>query len=476
MKNRKSEIGAPEMLGKLPPHSLEIEKAVLGAIMLVPDTFSQTQDKITAEAFYAEKHRAIFKSIERIYSEGAEIDLVSVLDMLERLELKEVAGGHSYVAELTLSVTGTSSIAYWCALLNEKYVAREMIKISMDAMHKGYESDIDVFDEISTIESKLMKITSSVLKRDVTDVKTVSDRLIEQLKIPTAEMIGIPSGIPALDKILGGWNKTNLIILAARPSVGKSVLAANYAAFAAIHSNVPTVLFSLEMSSNEFLTRIYSAETDIPGDKLKYRNLDSIDWERIQSFRSKISDAPLFLDDTPSISIMELRAKSIRLKQKHDIGLIVIDYLQLMKGQGKSGNREGEIGEISRGLKALAKEIDVPIIALAQLSRELEKRADKRPMLSDLRESGSIEQDADVVLFLSRPEIYDIDQIEINSEILSTVNLGVLDVAKHRNGKVGTIPLKFQGHVSKFVDYKAITYKQPPDIDSPFNFYEIDKP
>jgi replicative DNA helicase len=449
-------INIDEIGGKVPPNSAELEKAVLGAIMLTADAIVQIGGTITKDTFYQEKHKVIYDAAERIWNKGINIDIVSVSEELETMGKIEQAGGLHYLSELTLAVTSTASLSYWCAILNEHYVKRRFIDIAADALNKVYsERELDIFDEISNTEAKIMKITSSVLRKHTISASDVSKKVIEQLKQPNDRIIGIPSGLVSLDMILGGFMKTNFIIIAARPSVGKSVLAANFAAFSSIRQGVPTALFSLEMSSEEFLTRIYSSETAITGHKLKTRSLDSVDWDRIYQFKTKLDDAPLFLDDTPSISIMELRSKCIRLKQKENIGMIIIDYLQLMKGNGKYSNREAEVSDISRSLKSLAKELEIPIIALAQLSRAVEQRADKRPILSDLRESGSIEMDADIVMFLTRPSLYEMDSVVINGQQYSTENFGILDIAKHRNGTLGMIPLRFYGALSKFTDINS---------------------
>jgi len=451
---RKKEVVSIEAMGaNKPPQAIEIEKAVLGVVLLIPDALIEAQGLITSNVFYVEQHKHIYSAIETLSSKSKEIDVLTVLEQLKAEGKYESGVTDLYLFELTNSVSGGQHLKQWCAILSEKYIAREFIKVSYNSLDIAYKDGVDIFEEISTAEISLMRITSEVLKKDVVSIKGLSDRLIENLKQPPVDILGISSGIYELDKVLGGFKDANLIIVAARPSVGKSVLAANFASYAAVHKGKTVALFSLEMSSDEFLTRIYASETSIPQYKLQGRQLDSVDWERINAFKDKISNAPLFIDDTPGITISELRAKSVRLKQKHDIGMIVIDYLQLMKGGGKYANREAEVSDISRSLKSLSKELKIPIIALAQLSRSVEQRADKRPILSDLRESGSIEMDADIVMFISRPELYEIPSASINGKEYPTENLALLEVAKHRNGGLASIPLRFHKSISKMTSY-----------------------
>jgi replicative DNA helicase len=448
-------IATPDELlgGKMQPSAPELEEAILGALMIDKDAFLEAQSLLKADYFYRDRCQIIYKAIVNLFNNSEPIDVLTVIEETRKMGKLEAVGGEYYISSLTLKVTSAANIKSWCAVVTQKAVGRALINDLSLAVSSAYDPSIDVFEVIAKTELKLMGMTAEVMKKDVTHAVDISDKLIEQMLLPATEMLGIPSGLHELDQMTGGFKDSNFIIIAARPSVGKSVLAANFVAQSAIHSNKPAALFSLEMSSEEFLMRIYASETDIPGYKLSKRMLNQNDWVKIHKFRDILAQKQLFIDDTPSISLLELKSKAIRLKQKHDISMIVIDYIQLMKGNGSYGTREQEVSDISRGLKSLAKELRIPVIGLAQLSRSVETRADKRPILSDLRESGSLEMDADMVMFLTRPEMYDIPSAGINGQELCTEGLGILEVAKHRNGAVGMIPLIFHKEVSRFESY-----------------------
>jgi replicative DNA helicase len=387
------------------------------------------------------------------------IDLLTVVEELKLRGDLELVGGAYYVSRLTNSVVSSANIEAHSRIVLQKFIQRELIRISGEIIGDAYEDTTDVFDLLDDAESKLFEITNNHLRSAFEDINTVlvkTIQRIEDMRNRDEDITGVPSGFPSLDKLTYGWQQTDLIVLAARPSVGKTAFALNLARSAALHPTKPTpvVFFSLEMSSSQLVQRILSAESEIWLEKISRGKLEEHEMKQLYKRGiERLSNAPIYIDDTAALNIFELRAKCRRLKNKHDIGLIIIDYLQLMSGGGdnKNGNREQEISKISRDLKGLAKELKVPIIALSQLSREVEKRKEgaKIPQLSDLRESGAIEQDADMVMFLYRPEYYDITANEMGE---SNKGETYVKIAKHRNGSLDTIKLKALLHIQKFIE------------------------
>lgn len=447
------------MFGKVPPQSKDLEEAVLGAIMLEKGAFDTVVEVLKPECFYVDANQRIYRSMQSLAQKNMPIDLLTVVEELKFKEELEIVGGAYYVSKLTNSVVSSANIDAHSRIILQKFIQRELIRISGEIIGDAYEDSTDVFDLLDDAETKLFEITNNHLRKNFDDINTVlvkTIQKIEDMRSRDEDITGVPSGFPSLDKLTYGWQATDLIVLAARPSVGKTAFALNLARSAALHPTHPTAVgfFSLEMSAGQLVQRILSAESEIHLEKINRGRLE--EHEMAQLYKrgiDRLSKAPIFIDDTAALNIFELRAKCRRLKNKHNVGLIIIDYLQLMSGSGenRNANREQEISRISRDLKGLAKELQVPIIALSQLSREVEKRKEgnKIPQLSDLRESGAIEQDADMVMFLYRPDYYDITTTEFGE---SNKGETYVKVAKHRNGSLETIKLKALLHIQKFIE------------------------
>src|SRR6187549_2977151 len=465
---RKPSLDLSTMIyGKVPPQAKDLEEAVLGAIMLEKGAFDIVIEILKAECFYVDSHQRVFKAMQSLANKSQPIDILTVVEELRFKEELEMVGGPYYVTKLTNSVVSSANIDAHSRIVLQKFIQRELIRISGEIIGDAYEDSTDVFDMLDDAEGKLFEITNSHLRKNFDSIDTVlvkTIQRIEDMRNRQEDITGVPTGFPSLDRITYGWQPTDLIILAARPSVGKTAFALNLARSAALHPTKPTGvgLFALEMSAGQLVQRILSAESEIWLEKIARGKLEEHEMKQLYARGiQRLAQAPLFIDDTAALNIFELRAKCRRLKTKHDIGLIIIDYLQLMSGTGenKNGNREQEISNISRNLKGLAKELNVPIIALSQLSRAVETRGakdgSKTPQLSDLRESGAIEQDADMVIFLSRPEYYD---ITTNAEGENIKGLTEVKIAKHRNGTLETIKLKALLHIQKFTGWDDDPY------------------
>src|SRR5215204_790999 len=447
------------MYGKVPPQAKELEEAVLGAIMLEKSAFDTVIEILKPECFYVDAHQKIFKAMQGLAIKSLPIDLLTVVEELKFREELDLVGGPYYVSKLTNAVVSSANIEAHSRIILQKFIQRELIRISGEIIGDAYEDSTDVFDLLDDAESKLFEITNNHLRKNFDDINTVlvkTIQRIEDMRNRDEDITGVSSGFPSLDRLTYGWQPTDLIVLAARPSVGKTAFALNLARCAALHSTKPTPIafFSLEMSAGQLVQRILSAESEIWLEKIARGKLEEHEMKQLYAKGiQRLASAPIHIDDTAALNIFELRAKCRRLKNKHNIGLIIIDYLQLMSGTGenRSSNREQEISNISRNLKALAKELNIPIVALSQLSREVEKRKDgnKIPQLSDLRESGAIEQDADMVMFLYRPEYYDITANEMGESNKGETHIRI---AKHRNGALDTIKLKALLHIQKFVE------------------------
>ncbi len=460
---RKSSLDLGTMVfGKIPPQAKDLEEAVLGAIMLDKGAFDTVVEILKPECFYVEAHQRIFRSMQGLSNKSQPIDILTVAEELRFKEELEMVGGAYYVTKLTNTVVSSANIEAHARIILQKFIQRELIRISGEIIGDAYEDSTDVFDLLDDAESKLFEITNNHLRKNFDTIDSVlvkTIQRIEDLRHKNEDVTGVPSGFPSLDRVTYGWQSTDLIILAARPAVGKTALALNLARNAVMSTSKPTpvALFSLEMSAAQLVQRILSAESEIWLEKIARGKLEEHEMKQLYARGiQRLSQAPLFIDDTPALNIFELRAKCRRLKNKHNIGMIIIDYLQLMSGTGenRNGNREQEISNISRNLKALAKELSVPIIALSQLSRAVETRGaakdgSKMPQLSDLRESGAIEQDADMVIFMYRPEYYDITSNEMGE---SNRGETLIRIAKHRNGSLETIKLKALLHIQKFVE------------------------
>lgn len=450
---------SPMVYGKVPPQAKDLEEAVLGAIMLEKGAFDTVVEILKPECFYVDAHQRIYKAMQGLAQKNQPIDILTVAEELRFREELEMIGGPYYVTRLTNSVVSSANIEAHSRIILQKFIQRELIRISGEIIGDAYEDSIDVFDLLDDAESKLFEITNNHLRKNFDTIDSVlvkTIQRIEDLRHKNEDVTGVPSGYPSLDRVSYGWQNTDLIILAARPAVGKTAFALNLARNAALHASKPTpvAFFSLEMSAGQLVQRILAAESEIWLEKISRGKLEEHEMKQLYARGiQRLAQAPIFIDDTPALNIFELRAKCRRLKNKHNIGLILIDYLQLMSGTGdnRNSNREQEISNISRNLKGLAKELNVPIIALSQLSREVEKRKEgnKMPQLSDLRESGAIEQDSDMVMFLYRPEYYDITTNEMGENNRGETHVRI---AKHRNGSLETIKLKALLHIQKFVE------------------------
>ena len=452
--------------GKVPPQAVDLEEAVLGAIMLEKDALTAVIDILKSEVFYKESHQKIYSAIHRLFAKSEPVDILTVTNELKNTGELEIVGGAYTVTQLTNRVASAANVEYHVRILIQKYIQRELISISSEIIKDAYEDTSDVFDILVKAEQNLFSVSESNLRRNYDDMQSLVREAIQEIEAARLEeghLRGIPSGFTEIDRITSGFQRSDLIILASRPGMGKTALALTVARNVCIDFKKPVAVFSLEMSSIQLVTRLISSETMLSSEKLRKGNLENYEWEQLNAKIKNLIDAKLFIDDTPALSIFELRAKCRRLKAQHDIEMIIIDYLQLMVGQSdnRGGNREQEISHISRSLKALAKELNVPIIALSQLSRAVETRGgSKKPILSDLRESGAIEQDADIVMFIYRPEYYKIDQDEDGN---STAGLAEISIAKHRNGSLGDIPLRFIGKFAKYVDMDSTSLDNLPD-------------
>ncbi len=452
--------------GKIPPQVIDFERAVLGAMMLDKKGVDEVIDILHPDVFYKEAHRHIYQAIYTLFESSEPVDLLTVSARLKKSEKLDAAGGDFYLIQLTKKVASSAHIEYHARIILQKYIQRSLIKISSEIIEEAYKESTDVFDLLDQAESKLYEVTQGNLKRS----SETAQNLVIQAKKRIEEIAnkeglsGIPSGFNKLDKLTSGWQPSDLIIIAARPGMGKTALTLSMARNIAVNAEIPVAFFSLEMSSVQLITRLISSETGLSSEKLRTGKLEKHEWEQLNVKVKSLEKAPLFIDDTPSLSIFDLRAKARRLSSQHNIRLIVVDYLQLMTAGSsqKGGNREQEISTISRNLKALAKELDIPVIALSQLSRAVETRGgSKRPILSDLRESGAIEQDADIVSFIYRPEYYKIDEWD-DDERTPTQGQAEFIVAKHRNGGLDNIRLKFIGALGKFDNLD--------NFDAPFEF------
>ena len=445
-------------LGKLPPQALDLEESVLGALILEKDALTNVIDILKPENFYKDANKEIYQSIIDLFNDSEPIDLLTVTSQLKKNGKLEYVGGSFYVTQLTTRVNSASNIEYHARIILEQSIKRQLIEVSGEVQKEAYEDTTDVFDLLDNTEQSLFDISESHIRKNYSQVKGLMKEAIDELQAKKTRkdgITGVPSGFIDLDNITSGWQPSDLVIIAGRPSMGKTAFVLSMMRNASIDHEMPIALFSLEMSSLQIVNRLISSEAELDSDKIKKGNLKDYEWQQLLHKTDQLNNAKIFIDDTPALSILELRAKSRRLKSQHDIQCIIVDYLQLMSGEyGKSsGNREQEIASISRSLKAIAKELNVPVLALSQLSRAVETRGgDKRPVLSDLRESGSIEQDADMVLFIYRADRYDITEDEDGN-----LTAGVAEVLlrKNRNGPTGKVKLKFIERFAKFADMSS---------------------
>ncbi|QBN20162.1 replicative DNA helicase [Flavobacterium nackdongense] len=441
--------------GKLPPQVIDLEEAVLGAMMIDKKGVDDVIDILQSDAFYKDSHKYIFEAIVQLFTDTQPIDLLTVSAQLKKNGKLELAGGDFYLIQLTQKISSSAHIEFHSRIILQKFIQRSLIRISTEIIEDSYDETTDVFDLLDKAESKLYEVTQGNIKRSSETAQSLvlqAKKRIEEISKQEG-LSGVETGFTNLDKLTSGWQPSDLIIIAARPAMGKTAFVLSMARNIAIDFGHPVALFSLEMASVQLITRLISSETGLSSEKLRTGKLEPHEWTMLSTKVKNLEKAPLFIDDTPSLSIFDLRAKARRLVSQHGIKIIIVDYLQLMTAGGNSkggGNREQEISTISRNLKALAKELNVPVIALSQLSRAVETRgSSKRPLLSDLRESGAIEQDADIVSFLYRPEYYKIDEWD-DDEQSPTAGQAEIMIAKHRNGGIDNVRLKFIGHLGKF--------------------------
>ncbi len=440
-------------LGRVPPQAVDLEKAVLGAMMLEKNAVTDTIDILTREGFYDPKHQYIFAVIQELFGSSQPIDILTVTDKLKKNGELEAAGGAAYISQLTSRVASTAHVEYHARIISEMHIKRELIRMSNEVMKEAYDDTNDVFDVLNKAEGDLFKIAENNMGKAVDVMQNVVREAIEEIERASQNsdgISGIPTGFYELDKLTAGWQRSDMIVIAARPAMGKTAFVLSMARNTAVDHNMGVAIFSLEMSSVQLVKRLIASETRLPAEKLRKGDLRDDEFQQLHSRITKLSTAPIYIDDTPGLSIFDLRAKCRRLKMQYDIQIVIIDYLQLMTaGSSKgNGNREQEISSISRSIKEIAKELNVPMIALSQLSRSVEQRGgDKRPVLSDLRESGAIEQDADIVSFIYRPEYYGFLQDEEGN---SNAGVGEIIVAKHRNGALENVRLRFIKEFARF--------------------------
>ena len=452
--------------GKLPPQAIELEEAVLGAMLIDKKGVDEVIDLLEPEAFYKSSHKNIFESIFRLFQNSQPIDLLTVSADLRKNGKLESIGGDYYLVHLTQKVASSAHIEFHARIILQKYIQRSLIRISNEIIESSYKESVDVFDLLDEAESKLYDVAQGNIKKSsytAQNLVMLAKKKIEEIANKDG-LSGVASGFEKLDLLTSGWQPSDLIIIAARPGMGKTALTLSMARNMAVTKQTPVAFFSLEMSSVQLITRLISSETGLSSEKLRTGKLADHEWKQLNVKVGDLEKAPLFIDDTPALSIFDLRAKARRLASQHDIKLIIVDYLQLMTAgtTSKAGNREQEISTISRNLKSLAKELDIPVIALSQLSRAVETRGGtKRPQLSDLRESGAIEQDADIVSFIYRPEYYGIEEWD-DEEHSSSIGQAELIIAKHRNGGLDNIRMKFIANLGKFEDLQS--------NDSPYEF------
>jgi replicative DNA helicase len=452
--------------GKIPPQAIDLEEVAIGAMLIDKKGVDEVIDILHPEVFYKDAHKHIYEAIVKLFENSEPIDLLTVSAQLKKDSKLDLVGGDFYLIQLTQKVASSAHIEFHARIILQKYIQRRLIQISSEIIEASYDETTDVFDLLDTAESKLYEVTQGNIKKSSETAQSLvmqAKKKIEEISNKEG-LSGIPSGFDKLDKLTSGWQPSDLVIIAARPGMGKTAFVLSMARNIAVNSNIPVAVFSLEMASVQLITRLISSETGLSSEKLRTGKLEKHEWEQLNVKVKSLEKAPLFIDDTPSLSIFDLRAKARRLSSQHGIKMVVIDYLQLMTAGGsqKGGNREQEISTISRNLKALAKELNVPVIALSQLSRAVETRGgSKRPLLSDLRESGAIEQDADIVSFIYRPEYYKIDEWD-DEERTPTQGQAEFIVAKHRNGGLDNIRLKFIGQLGKFDNLD--------EFDSPFEF------
>lgn len=450
---QQGESSPDDLLRNVPPHSIEAEQAVLGGVFLKPDALYSVIDTLSEEDFYLPAHRPIYAAFRTLFQQNAPIDLVSVAEYLKAHSLLEDAGGAVYLAELGRNTLSAANVEYYASLVRDKALVRNLITSCADIIGQSYDASQDVRDLLNETEQKIFGISQRSTSKTYKDAGELTRKVFADLeaRAKRKELItGVPTGYARLDEMTAGLQPSDLIILAARPSMGKTAFALNIAMRAAIRSNVPTVIYSLEMSMDQLLMRMICAWGKVDLSLLRRSRLTDADWQELYNVAPLFENAPIYIDDTPSLSPLEMRARTRRLKMEKGVGLVVIDYLQLMRSSRRTDSRELEISDISRNLKAMAKELGVPVIALSQLNRKVEERKDKTPILSDLRESGAIEQDADVIMFIHRPAAY------LKHDERPPIDEAEIVIAKQRNGPVGLVRLMYASAYTAFEDPTSV--------------------
>jgi len=467
LKKISADKGESDMIyGRVQPQARDLEEAVLGAIMLDKDALPTVIEILRKESFYYTPHQIIYNEMLNIFEKTQPIDILTIHESLKKSGNLEKAGGINYLMDLTNKVASAANIEYHARIIVQKYIQRELIRISNTTIKEAFEDTKDVLELLDEAEQNLYEITDKNMNTGFESVSAIISKVQKEIEIISQRedgLTGVTTGFKELDKITNGWQKSDLIIIAARPGMGKTAFTLSLAKNAA-EQQIPIAVFSLEMADTQLVQRLISMDSEINSRSLRNGKLEPEEWPRLNNSVEKLSNLPIFIDDTPAINIFELRAKCRRLKNNHNIQLVVIDYLQLMTAapNQSKGNREQEISSISRALKSLAKEMQVPVIALSQLSRAVETRTgDKRPQLSDLRESGAIEQDADIVTFIYRPDYYGLEGDEMEA---TPQDEAEIIIQKHRNGALGTVKLRFIPHFVKFVD----------SVDSGFSDFNVD--
>ncbi|MCU0362902.1 MAG: replicative DNA helicase [Bacteroidales bacterium] len=450
--------------GKVPPQALDMEEAVLGAVMLEKEAVITILDILRPESFYKDAHQKIFKAVSDLSSREYPVDLYTVTEELRGRQELEAVGGPVYLTLLTTKVVSAANVEYHARIVAQKYIQRELIRVSTEIQNRSFDDSYDVTELLDYSENALFQIAEGNIKREIAPINIVIKEAIREIEAAGKRedaLVGTPSGFTKLDRLTSGWQKAELVIIAARPSMGKTAFALSMARNMAIDHGKRVAIFSCEMSSVQLVNRLIVAETEIPSDKLKNGRLNEEEWKQLDTRIKKLVQAPIFIDDTPAISIFELRAKCRRLMAQHKLDIVIVDYLQLMSGPENAGSREQEVSNISRSLKSIAKELNVPILALSQLNRSVEMRGGtKRPLLSDLRESGAIEQDADMVVFIHRQEKFGIPVFEDGS---STKGIAEIILAKNRNGPVDDVRLRFREERAQFIDLDEFDLPDPRD-------------
>ena len=437
------------------PQAIELEEAVLGALMIDNESLSDTIDSLQPEYFYKPDNQKIFEAIINLFNSSKPVDILTVSEELKRMGDLEAVGGMLYISQLTNNVSSSSNTEFHARIIAEKFIKRSLISISNNIIGDAFNDTIDIFDLLNTAEEKLFNVTEGTLRKSYDKMSILIKGALDNIEVLRQKedgLSGVPSGFTKLDRVTSGWQKSDLVIIAARPGMGKTAFALSMARNIAINHDKAIGFFSLEMSSEQLVSRLIASEAELSASKLRRGDLKDYEMVQLHEKIKQLSDAQIYIDDTPALTVFELRAKARRLVKNHNVEIIIIDYLQLMSAGGNAGNREQEISTISRSLKGIAKELKIPVIALSQVNRGVESRTgtgSKRPMLSDLRESGAIEQDADIVTFIYRPEYYKIYEWDNGDDSRSQAEI---IIAKHRNGALENVRLKFTAEFAKFSD------------------------